>query len=75
LLERGEWFDIAFLPGQHVRQRPEVGEVEAPVAHRFDHRRVVGGHDQLDLLAEFLLQQLLQRLVVLDDRGSVLVWQ
>ncbi len=61
--------------GQHVRERAEVRHLDATEAHGLDHRRVVGGDDELDFLVERLLQVALQRLRVLDQAGGVLVGQ
>ena len=60
---------------QHVGERPEIGDLDAAEAHRLDHRRVVGGDDELDRLLQRLLEIRLQRLRVLDQRRGVLVRQ
>ena len=61
--------------GQHIGERAEIPDLDPPEAHRLDHRGIVGGDDDLDLLAEALGEVVAQRLRVLDQRGRVLVGQ
>ena len=60
---------------QHIGERPEIGDLDAAEAHRLDHRRIVGGDDELDRLLQRLFEIGLQRLRVLDQRRGVLVGQ
>ena len=71
-----EWLDAGrALLRQHVGERPEIGDLDAPEPHRLDHRGIVGRDDELDILLQHLLQIRLQWLSVLDDGRGVLVRQ
>ncbi len=60
---------------QHIGERPEVSHLDAAKAHRFDHRGVIGGDDDLDVLFQLLLQIKLERLRVLDQGRGVFIRQ
>ena len=71
-----EGFDFRrFRLGEHVGERAEIPDLDPSEPHRLDHRRVIGGDDDLDGLLEHLLEILLERLCVLNDRRCVLVWK
>jgi hypothetical protein len=61
--------------GEHIGERPEIRDLDAPEARGFDHRGVIRGDDDLDVLAQGPLEMGLQRLGVLDDRARVFVGQ
>jgi hypothetical protein len=61
--------------GQNVGERTEIRDLDAAEPHRLDHRRIVGGHDELDVLLQLPLEIGLERLRVLDDRRRVLIGQ
>ena len=52
----GEGLDRRHRGGEHVGERPEIGDVEMLGAQRLDDAVVVGGDEALDLHAEVLLQ-------------------
>ena len=51
----GEGLDRRHRGGEHVGERPEIGDVEMLGAQRLDDAVVVGGDEALDLHAEVLL--------------------
>ena len=71
-----ERFDVrGFGLRQHVRERPEIGDLNSCESHGFDHRRVIRRHHELDVLLQFCFKIFLQWFGVLNDRRRVLVRQ
>jgi hypothetical protein len=66
---------MRFRFGKNVGEWTEIRNLDAAEAHGFDHRRIIGGNDELDVLLELLLKIRLQRLRVLNERRRVLVGQ
>ena len=48
---------------QHVTERPEFGELELAIAHRFDLGVVAGSDEYLDFAADFVADHLADLLV------------